>query len=219
MTNPMTQLLRFILSHAVLIGFIGFALVAVLGREALFGISDEQVAVLPSPSQDVPAVIAPVREQVMTADMPEPVGSAPNPASPNDADLEAEQEEIAPQVTDVQTPVAAVAVPKRPDTTTIHSSPVTADKLLQKARRAFWDGALEQAQQYYLGYLERYPTDANVFGELGNLYQSMGRPSDALDAYFEAGLRFKATGEQEQLRQIAELFKEAGDRRLQQLQP
>ena len=51
----------------------------------------------------------------------------------------------------------------------------------------------------------------------GNLYQSMGRPAQALDAYFEAGLRLKAEGNREKLQQIIELMQKEGDGRGDQL--
>jgi hypothetical protein len=88
---------------------------------------------------------------------------------------------------------------------------------LEQARAAFWGGELERAEKLYLDYLSLEPTDAATFGELGNLYQSMGRPGDALDAYYEAGIRFKSQGDQERLGQIVELLSETGDPRAAQL--
>jgi len=90
-------------------------------------------------------------------------------------------------------------------------------KLLEEARSSFWSGALERAEDLYLRYLAINPTDANSFGELGNLYQSMGRPADALDAYFEAGVRFKSQGDTERLAQILDLLSETQDPRAAQL--
>lgn len=97
------------------------------------------------------------------------------------------------------------------------AEPVDTAALLQQARGEFWNGSLEAAERLYLQYLSLEPTDANSFGELGNLYQSMGRSEDALDAYFEAGVRFKAQGEVEQLNQIVELLFDARDARAGQL--
>ena len=45
----------------------------------------------------------------------------------------------------------------------------------------------------------------------------MGRPGDALDAYYEAGIRFKSQGDHERLVQIVELLSETGDPRAAQL--
>jgi len=90
-------------------------------------------------------------------------------------------------------------------------------QLLEQARSAFWAGELERAERLYLEYLSVAPTDADTFGELGNLYQSMGRPGDALDAYYEAGIRFKSQGDHERLVEIVELLSETGDPRAAQL--
>jgi tetratricopeptide (TPR) repeat protein len=91
------------------------------------------------------------------------------------------------------------------------------DRLLQAARSAFWKGSLERAESLYLRYLSMNPENANVFGELGNLYQSMGRSRDALDAYFEAGVRFRGQGDREQLQQIVEMLRDAQDPRFESL--
>lgn len=89
---------------------------------------------------------------------------------------------------------------------------------LQDARREFWKGDLEASEAAYLTYLQQYPEDANAFGELGNLYQSMGKVDEALNAYVEAGVRFKLMAEYEQLSQIVELLRTANDPRADDLQ-
>lgn len=123
----------------------------------------------------------------------------------------------APVAVVVEVPVAAEAITlptvERPELTLVELQ-----ELLQSARAVFWNGDLEKAEQLYLAYLAQRPEDANVFGELGNLYQSMGMPLRALDAYFEAGLRFRANGEMQQLDQIHALLQEAGDPRYLKLQ-
>jgi hypothetical protein len=65
--------------------------------------------------------------------------------------------------------------------------------------------------------ISAYPADADGFGELGNLYQSMGKPQRALDAYYEAAVRLKASGEQERFHELAELLADEGDPRAAQL--
>lgn len=93
------------------------------------------------------------------------------------------------------------------------------DELVQQARRAFWNGDFEAAEKAYMVLLSAYPGDADGFGELGNLYQSMGKPAEALDAFYEAGVRLKAAGETEKLQQIIELLTQEGDKRADQLLP
>lgn len=97
--------------------------------------------------------------------------------------------------------------------------PPTRDDLVQQARRAFWNGDFEAAEAAYMALVSAYPEDADGFGELGNLYQSMGRTDAALDAYFEAGVRLKAIGETEKLSKIIDLMTREGDSRIQQLAP
>ena len=94
---------------------------------------------------------------------------------------------------------------------------MTRDEFVQQARRAYWNGDFEAAEAAYMEMLLVFPGDADAFGELGNLYQSMGRPAQALDAYFEAGLRLKAEGNSEKLQQIIELMQKEGDGRGDQL--
>ena len=94
---------------------------------------------------------------------------------------------------------------------------MTRDEFVQQARRAYWNGDFEAAEAAYMEMLLVFPGDADAFGELGNLYQSMGRPAQALDAYFEAGLRLKAEGNREKLQQIIELMQKEGDGRGDQL--
>lgn len=109
--------------------------------------------------------------------------------------------------------------PFRPPSETPAVEKPSRDELVQDARRAFWNGDFEAAERGYLNLLTAYPEDANAFGELGNLYHSMGRREAALDAYFEAGLRLRTAGEEEKLLQIIGLLSEEGDPRVDQLTP
>ncbi len=97
--------------------------------------------------------------------------------------------------------------------------PPTRDGLVQQARRAFWNGDFEGAESAYMSVISAYPDDADAFGELGNLYQSMGKDARAMDAYFEAGVRLKDAGEHDKLQQIVDLFEKKGDQRIRQLAP
>jgi hypothetical protein len=45
----------------------------------------------------------------------------------------------------------------------------------------------------------------------------MGKPQPALDAYFEAGIRAKANGQDEKVRQVIKILEEEGDKRARQL--
>ena len=91
------------------------------------------------------------------------------------------------------------------------------DERVQQARRSFWNGDFEAAERTYTDILDRFPDDADVYGELGNLYLAMGRNALALDAYFEAGLRLRAAGEHVRLAELIEIFKKNDDDRGLQL--
>ncbi|MGB5468600.1 MAG: tetratricopeptide repeat protein [Sedimenticolaceae bacterium] len=84
---------------------------------------------------------------------------------------------------------------------------------LQQARRAFWNGEFESAEIAYMALIGEYPADADAFGELGNLYKSMGRSAEALDAYYAAGLRLKAAGDADRLQQVIDILRKASDDR------
>jgi len=97
------------------------------------------------------------------------------------------------------------------------SSVLSYEELVQQARRSFWNGDFEAAERAYMDVIGRHPEDADVYGELGNLYVAMGRNALALDAYFEAGLRLKALGEQARLIEVVEILEKNGDDRGRQL--
>ena len=80
------------------------------------------------------------------------------------------------------------------------------DVLVQEARRAFWNGDFEGAEAAYFTLISQHPDDADAFGELGNLYQSMGKPSEALDAYYAAAERLRASGMREKLSEVIDLL-------------
>lgn len=86
-------------------------------------------------------------------------------------------------------------------------------KRLAAARSAFSREDLDSAELHYLRYLSDRPEDAVAFAELGNLYRAMGRTADALDAFFEAGLRFRDRGEWTEVQQLAIILETAGDPR------
>lgn len=82
--------------------------------------------------------------------------------------------------------------------------------MVQTARRAFWNGDLEAAEAAYMDAIARYPDDPDLFGELGNLYVSIGRQQRALDAFYESALRLRAKGELEKLSEVIDLLEYHG---------
>jgi hypothetical protein len=91
------------------------------------------------------------------------------------------------------------------------------EDLLQQARRAFWNGDFQAAEAAYIDLISTYPADADAFGELGNLYEAMGKPSEALDAHYEAGIRLRAAGETGKLQQVIDLLERKADPRARNL--
>ncbi|MCB1800380.1 MAG: hypothetical protein KDI82_01705 [Gammaproteobacteria bacterium] len=95
--------------------------------------------------------------------------------------------------------------------------PSDRESLLQNARRAFWNGQFEAAEAVYMDLIAQYPDDADIFGELGNLYEGMGQADLARDAFFEAGVRLRNAGERKKLSQVIEILKKSGDERYMSL--
>lgn len=95
----------------------------------------------------------------------------------------------------------------------------TREDMVQDARRAFWNGDFEAAEAAYMEVLGIFPADADLFGELGNLYRAMGRADKARDAYYEAAVRLKSAGDKEKLALIADLLDAEDDARAVELRP
>ncbi|MDJ0739276.1 MAG: hypothetical protein QNJ91_06140 [Gammaproteobacteria bacterium] len=93
------------------------------------------------------------------------------------------------------------------------AAPPGLDELLQRARRAYWDGEFERAEAAYMDAVTQYPGEPDPFGELGNLYEAMGKPALAQDAFFEAAVRLKERGQQEKLNEVIRLLDDKGDAR------
>lgn len=97
------------------------------------------------------------------------------------------------------------------------TGPVAYEARIQEARRAYWNGEFEVAEEVYLGIVTDYPDDADAFGELGNLYETMGERALARDAYFAAGERLKQGREFDKLSHIIDWLEKKGDERAEQL--
>lgn len=70
------------------------------------------------------------------------------------------------------------------------------EQLRQAARQAFWNKDLEAAAEHYKALLEtEAASDADIHGELGNVYYAAGRWQEAGSAYFEAAIRLLDRGE------------------------
>ncbi len=259
--SPLGRLLGWFLNHLVVLGFLAFAVVAVLYRGPLFGVGAdaEESAIAPalaeatsgehSQSAGEAAPVQSASDDQHDADsshrlssrdgMTDPSGDVSSPAGAAhtiEHPVAAEQadagtvfrplrgqaavtERPSPRDLAASPPQAAgtvVAAPRFRTPDGQHPAPdrqASAQRLLKQAREAAWAGNTGEAERLYLRYLADRPEDASVFAELGQLYQSMGRTADAQDAYYEAGIRFRDSGQREQLRQIRNMLLEAADPR------
>ncbi len=73
------------------------------------------------------------------------------------------------------------------------------DAQLSAARKAFWSGDSDAAEKIYLQLIATHPDNADLRGELGNLYYNTARPEDAARLYFEAGKILRDTGREMRL--------------------
>lgn len=244
--NVMGQLGHWLLNHLVALGFLLFVIVGVLFRSTLFGIEPEPAAPAapisgPDSQVTVPAgPEEPVQPEKQSEDSPTESEEFPIPVISDGISFPTNQ--ATPELSDIPPPPVAESAPSATSDPSAQESPDSSaatepefrppeqepvrqfrpgqsrERMLTVARKRFWDGELEEAESAYLDYLQHFPEDANAFGELGNLYQSLGRADMALNAFFEAGVRFKAVGDSEQLAQIISLLIEANDPRAYELQ-
>ncbi|WP_456389469.1 hypothetical protein [Profundibacter sp.] len=70
---------------------------------------------------------------------------------------------------------------------------------LTDARQAYWNRDLKGAEAQYKSLVADAPTNADIKGELGNLYYGMRRMVDAARMYHQAGLQLIADGNRHQI--------------------
>jgi len=147
-----------------------------------------------------------------------PAGIARTPAEPAAAMKASPEAPAAPVGEAPPAPTPETATPSEPavavagegeaapDSTTAPEAPATGASgpseeaiLLDRARRAYWAGDLPAAAAAYEALLDRDPAEADVWGELGNVYYAMGRWQDAGLAYYEAARRLIDRGDTRQL--------------------
>jgi hypothetical protein len=217
--SPLLSLLRFVASHLVLLTLAGF--IAVGGwLSGYWGTppapmpADRSQGRVPHPATDgatgpgtaaVP-VVPPDQRGISTPTGPVQPGGQGAPPLPGPA----------PTTSNRQPPLIGGTLPNygsagegffRPPAAggTPSGSPNRED-LVQTARRAFWNGDFEAAETAYMNAIMRYPDDADLFGELGNLYDAMGQRKRSLDAFYEAALRLRAEGKLNKLSEVMDLL-------------
>ena len=76
---------------------------------------------------------------------------------------------------------------------TADDSVVDADQLLMTARQLFWNSDTGDAEKTYLDLIKIDDSNADIYGELGNVYYSQGKWKQAGEAYYEAAVRLLAS--------------------------
>ena len=217
----LSHMLGWLLSHLVALGFIAFALTAVVYRQPLWGIGvvAEAHPVYGSPAKETHHD-NPIEEKISSS---EPVQVLPESKPEMVSGLEAAMPVFRPLDHDVVLsdapprnsvpPGVQFRGPAKQQMRPLEEAQAKAEAALRRAREAFRGKDMRRAEAMYLRYLKMRPEDASAFAELGNLYRSEGRMQDALDAYYEAAVRFRGQGQLNQLDEIQGILSEAGDPR------
>lgn len=79
--------------------------------------------------------------------------------------------------------------------------------LLISARSAFNKGAIDESEKYYIQLTELDHDNADIFGELGNVYYSQGKWDEAGQAYYEAAIRLITERKYEQVNYLQQVIR------------
>lgn len=79
--------------------------------------------------------------------------------------------------------------------------------LLISARNAFNHGDMLKSESFYIQLTELDHDDADIFGELGNVYYSQGKWDDAGQAYYEAAIRLITERKHEQVNYLQRVIR------------
>ncbi len=223
---------NWLMTHLVALGFLAFAVVGIVFYEPIFdakqppkGPPPEQATVaearVPTPPKPARPVAPEKQGSQFRPLLPEEIVAAtqePKPAAPP-APAAASKPKPAPPAKHRLRPLSEQPSGEGAAQGESDNPWPGLPPLLVKARQAFIAGRLAEAESFYLEHLHQHPKDADAFGELGNLYYAMGRPQDALDAYYQAGIRLRRMpGRAESLKLVISLLKKAGDPRAEVLE-
>jgi hypothetical protein len=201
--NLIRALADVLATHLVALTLIGFAIVGagLLDLLAVPGISPTATA---TDTAQVERLEPSAEQEEVESPVVSSVDSAPAEESPSQPPMiGGTLPNYAAADSGFRPPVGAATTPHAP-------FQQSREEWVQRARKAFWNGNLEGAEAAYMDAIAEFPEDADLFGELGNLYESKGEDALALEAYFEAALRLRAAGELEKLSQIIELLESYG---------
>ncbi len=78
---------------------------------------------------------------------------------------------------------------------------------LDDARRAYWSDN-KNATNLYLDLISRYPEQADIKGELGNIYVKAGEKEKAATQFLDAGMIWAKSGEKDKASKIIDLLQD-----------
>lgn len=223
--NLISIVIGWLAAHLVFFTLLAFLLVGL----KVFGVFESTPGVKPPWASEATADVLPKARQWPASSAESPAQPSGHPAtSTGPGESEQASWRPPPRMSDGDRPVDRSAVGMippvhdrfRPESMPDQMPPgphSTGEAMLQQARKAFWNGNFEGAEEAYITLITQYPDDPDTYGELGNLYQAMGRGDAALDAYFEAAVRLKRRGNHEKFNYIIELLSKQGDPRAGQL--
>jgi hypothetical protein len=154
--------------------------------EAVASEAEEAVTeALPVPAADTGQEPVPSQMQQLTV---EPV-TTDTPTAPKVAGEEAVAETKAPAIE--ATEMVAAATPATSGAVAAKAQPY---QLLASAREAYWLHDYDRAESLYRELTVLEPDNPDWFGELGNMFFSLGKWDESASAYFEAGTRLVRAG-------------------------
>ncbi len=156
-----------------------------------FGGDDETPVV-----QSETATGTPVAEAISEA--PKPV-ARPEPQAIVQPVAEAPATEQPPKYPTADTAqiVTPTAQPAAPAPTTKPAANL--ESRLKEARQTYWSRDMAGAEARYKGLVNDFPDNADIKGELGNLYYAQRRNSEAAEMYHQAGLQLIKDGNPQQV--------------------
>lgn len=165
----------------------------------LLGLSEDGAETKMAATADQPAEVA------------EPVAPAPETSATENATEAAPQtmaptksEQLSKYPTETTAQVGTPADPAQapaPSAQSQSSQTPAADiqSRLTQARQTYWNRDLVKAETLYKSLVSEAPTNADIKGELGNLYFSQRRMVEAAEMYHQTGLQLISNGNTQQI--------------------
>ncbi|AXX98691.1 tetratricopeptide repeat protein [Profundibacter amoris] len=76
---------------------------------------------------------------------------------------------------------------------------INLESRLKEARQTYWSRDMAGAEARYKGLINDFPDNADIKGELGNLYYAQRRNSEAAEMYHQAGVQLIKDGNTQQV--------------------